>query len=100
MTPYDPRTQSMFAQLRAAFMAAGRRRRHGDSRAYAALFGMVQRQASMVSFVGIFQLLGDLFIALDAARAPDEAAEAAPGSRARALGNDPRASRAVPRGGQ
>ena len=33
-------------------------------RAYAALFGMVQRQASMVSFVGIFQLLGVLFLAL------------------------------------
>jgi DHA2 family multidrug resistance protein len=30
----------------------------------AAMFGMVQRQASMVSFVSIFQLLGFLFIAL------------------------------------
>ena len=34
------------------------------SRAYAALFGMVQRQATMVSFVGLFQLLGVLFLAL------------------------------------
>ena len=34
------------------------------SRAYAALFGMVQRQATMVSFVGIFQLLGVVFFAL------------------------------------
>ena len=28
------------------------------NRAYAALFGMVQRQASIVSFVGLFELLG------------------------------------------
>jgi DHA2 family multidrug resistance protein len=34
------------------------------ARANAALFGMVQRQATMVSFVGIFQLLGVLFVAL------------------------------------
>ncbi len=34
------------------------------SRAYAALFGMVQRQAAMVSFVGIFWLLGSLFVVL------------------------------------
>jgi MFS transporter, DHA2 family, multidrug resistance protein len=33
-------------------------------RANAALCGMVQRQATMVSFVGIFQLLGVLFVAL------------------------------------
>jgi DHA2 family multidrug resistance protein len=34
------------------------------SRAYAAMFGMVQRQASMVAFVSIFQLLGIMFILL------------------------------------
>ena len=34
------------------------------NRAYALLFGMVQRQASMVSFVTIFWLLGMLFLAL------------------------------------
>ena len=33
-------------------------------RAYAALFGMVQRQAAMVSFVGLFQLLGIVFLLL------------------------------------
>jgi MFS transporter, DHA2 family, multidrug resistance protein len=35
-----------------------------SERANAALFGMVQRQATMVSFVGIFQLLGVLFVAM------------------------------------
>ena len=33
-------------------------------RAYAAIYGMVQRQASMVSFVTIFRLLGLVFIVL------------------------------------
>lgn len=64
ITAYDPATQSMFAQMRGAFMAAGNDVTTATERAYAAMFGMVQRQASMVSFVGLFQLLGFLFLAL------------------------------------
>ena len=33
-------------------------------RAYAAVFGAVQRQASMVSFVHVFRLLGIIFLLL------------------------------------
>src|SRR6185312_12211716 len=55
---YNPAAQSMLAQLRAGFMAAGADVVTATSRAYAALFGMVQRQAAMVAFVQIFQLLG------------------------------------------
>ena len=64
VTAYDPASQSILYQLRAGFMAAGADIATATERAYAALFGMVQRQATMVSFVGIFQLLGLLFIAL------------------------------------
>ena len=64
VTPYDAASQSLLAQLRGAFMAAGADAITATNRAYAAMFGMVQRQAAMVSFVGIFQLLGILFIAL------------------------------------
>ena len=65
VTPYDPATQSMFAQMRGGVHGGRRRRRRPrPSRAYAALFGMVQRQATMVSFVGIFQLLGVIFLVL------------------------------------
>ncbi len=63
VTPFDPASQSMLAGLRQAFMAAGAasaRRPPARTRA----FGMVQRQATMVSFVGIFQLLGVMFVAL------------------------------------
>ncbi len=64
VTPYDPVSQSTFLRMKGAFMAAGADSATATSRATAALFGMVQRQASMVSFVGIFQLLGVLFLAL------------------------------------
>jgi MFS transporter, DHA2 family, multidrug resistance protein len=64
VSAYDPTSQTMIAQMRAAFMAAGTDAVTATSRAYAALFGTVQRQAAMVSFVGIFQWLGIVFIAL------------------------------------
>jgi len=64
VTMYDQASQSIFASLRAGFMAAGADAVTATSRAYAALFGMVQRQAAMVAFVGIFQLLGVMFLAL------------------------------------
>jgi MFS transporter, DHA2 family, multidrug resistance protein len=64
VTPYDPASQSMMYQFRAAFLAAGSDAVTATNRAYAALFGLVQRQATMVAFVGIFQLMGVIFIAL------------------------------------
>jgi len=64
VTAYDPASQTMMMQMKAAFMAAGSDAVTATNRAYAAMFGLLQRQATMVSFVGIFQLLGILFIAL------------------------------------
>jgi DHA2 family multidrug resistance protein len=62
--PYNPTASAMFNQMRNAFMAGGADPVTATNRAYAAMFGMVQRQGSMVSFVGLFQLLGVLFVAL------------------------------------
>ena len=64
VTLFDPTTSEVLAQLKAAFMA-----RTGDAvaatnQAYVVLYGMVQRQAAMVSFVMIFRLLGILFFVL------------------------------------
>jgi len=61
---YDPETQQMFLQMRSAFVAAGADVATATNRAYAALFGMISRQAAMVSFVGLFELLGFVFLAL------------------------------------
>src|SRR6058998_3288064 len=64
VTPYDAASQTMVAQMKGAFMAAGADAVTATNRAYAALFGLVQRQATMMSFVGIFQLMGIVFFAL------------------------------------
>ena len=62
VTATDQTSQSLFFQMRGAFMAAGADISTATDRAYAAMFGMVQRQAAIVSFVGLFQLLGLVFI--------------------------------------
>jgi DHA2 family multidrug resistance protein len=64
VTIFDPTTNQVLAQLKAAFLA-----RSGDvvsatNQAYVVLYGMVQRQAAMVSFVMIFRLLGILFLVM------------------------------------
>jgi len=64
VTPYDPASQSMLAGLRGAFVAAGADAATATSRAHATLFGVVQRHAAMVAFVGIFQLMGIAFVVL------------------------------------
>jgi DHA2 family multidrug resistance protein len=61
VTGFDETSQTMFTQMRAAFMATGSDAVTATNRAYAALAGMVARQASIVSFVGLFQLLGIVF---------------------------------------
>jgi DHA2 family multidrug resistance protein len=64
VTEYGPEAQALFQQTRGAFMAAGADSVTATNRAYGAMFGMVQRQASIVSFVNLFQLLGILFLVL------------------------------------
>jgi DHA2 family multidrug resistance protein len=61
---YDPKTQMMLAQLKSGFMAKGADAATATERSYAALHGMLLQQASIVSFVWLFQLLGGLFLSL------------------------------------
>jgi len=62
VTPYSPQTQSAFESLRSFFMSSGVDAATASQRAYAALFGMVQRQASMLSFNHTYLFLAVLFI--------------------------------------
>jgi DHA2 family multidrug resistance protein len=62
--PYSPATQRAFNAARAAFMAAGADITTATQRAYASLYGSVQQQASMVSFVLLFRILGVIFLLL------------------------------------
>ncbi len=61
---YDLKTQQMFEAMRQAFMARGADAVTATRQAYAALFGMVERQASMLSFVDAFWLLGAIFLGM------------------------------------
>jgi len=64
VTAFDPATTGVLEQLKAGFMARGADVVTATSQAYAALYGMIQRQAAMVSFVTIFRLLGLLFLVM------------------------------------
>jgi MFS transporter, DHA2 family, multidrug resistance protein len=62
VTPFSPAAQQMIAAARAGFMAKGMDAYTATRAAYAAVFGMVQQQAAMLSFVGAFRLLGIMFL--------------------------------------
>jgi DHA2 family multidrug resistance protein len=62
VTTYDAPAVTMFQNLRAMFIAAGSDVVTAQERAQAALFGMVQRHAAMLSFVDVFRFMGGLFI--------------------------------------
>src|SRR5438477_4674325 len=64
ITIYDPKTTTLLAQLKAGFLAKGVDAVTAGERAYAALHGMLLAQASMVSFVWLFRLLGGIFLML------------------------------------
>lgn len=61
---YDPQTQSMLSQLTQGMMAAGADAVTATQRAYVVMHGLLLRQASMVSFVEVFRLLGALFLVM------------------------------------
>jgi len=61
---YSPQTQRAFEAARAGFLAAGSDMTTATQRAYGALFGTVQQQAAMVSFVLLFRILGVMFLLL------------------------------------
>jgi len=62
VSAFDTTTQTMLAQITGGLVAAGTDAATATQRAYAILNGMLFRQASMVSFVMLFRLLGGIFI--------------------------------------
>lgn len=61
---YDPVAQSTLAQITQGLIAAGSDAVTATQRAYVIMHSMILRQASMVSFVTVFQALGILFLAM------------------------------------
>jgi DHA2 family multidrug resistance protein len=60
--PYSLQGQIALTSLRAAFLARGADAATATQRAYAALYGMVQRQAALISFLDGFRLLALVFV--------------------------------------
>ncbi|HEY2149208.1 MAG TPA: DHA2 family efflux MFS transporter permease subunit [Vicinamibacterales bacterium] len=61
---YDRPSQAMLVRMQTAFVAAGADVVTASHRAEAAVFGVIQRQAAMLSFIAIFQLLGIVTLAV------------------------------------
>ena len=62
VTPYSPKTQAMQHGLQSMFQASGSDPATASHQAYVSMFGMVQRQAVMLSFLDVFQLLALIFL--------------------------------------
>ena len=62
--PYSPATQARLEAARQGFIAMGSDPVTAARRAYAALYGAVQQQASIVAFVHVFRTLGIVFLLL------------------------------------
>jgi DHA2 family multidrug resistance protein len=62
--PYSPQVEALLDGLRASFLARGADLVTATERSYAALFGMVQRQAAMLAFLDVFRLLAVLFLVM------------------------------------
>jgi DHA2 family multidrug resistance protein len=61
---YSPQARAFLEQMRAAFVARGADLATAARQAQAAAWGLVQRQASMLSFTDVFRMMALLFVAL------------------------------------
>jgi DHA2 family multidrug resistance protein len=62
VTAYGLRSQEMLNSIRSAMIASGSDSVTATQKAQAMLFGMVQRQATMLSFLDLMKVFGGLFI--------------------------------------
>ncbi|MDQ2901253.1 MAG: EmrB/QacA family drug resistance transporter, partial [Acidobacteriota bacterium] len=58
---YNPQARAMIDNMRSGFIAGGSDFATATHQAYNALFGLVQRQAAMISFNEVFFLFGGIF---------------------------------------
>ena len=64
VTAYNPTARSMLAAIRNAMMAHGSDLTAATQRSYGVVFGMIQREAAIQAYLGVFFLLSVLFIAV------------------------------------
>ena len=64
VTPYSTEVAERLAQMQAYFESQGADATTAMMRAYAALSGLIEQQAAVLSFVDAFHLLGVVFLAM------------------------------------
>ncbi len=64
VTSYNPAASSMLANLKAGLISGGSDVYTASQQAYAAVFGMMEREAAMLAFIKSFRLLGIMFFAM------------------------------------
>ena len=64
VTATNPQTQQATAQLQQWFLQAGADQVTASRQTLAALYGLVQQQAALLSYEGVFRLMGLLFLAV------------------------------------
>jgi DHA2 family multidrug resistance protein len=63
VTPFSPRTHMTLEALQRMYVAHGSHPTTARQQAYATVWGMVQRQAAMISYLDVFRVLTFLFVA-------------------------------------
>src|SRR5262249_39315927 len=64
VTPYSTKSWSVLSALRGGMAAHGSDPATAARQGYQALFGVIERQASILSFVTVFQILAAIFLAM------------------------------------
>jgi DHA2 family multidrug resistance protein len=64
VTPFDPKTQALIGSIKQALIARGSPAYHAATQSYAAVYGMVERQATILAFLDVFRVLGVIFFLL------------------------------------
>jgi DHA2 family multidrug resistance protein len=62
VTAYNPKARALFGHLQAGMAAHGGGKPLAAQRSYGTIFGMIQRQATIISYVDVFQLLALIFL--------------------------------------
>ncbi len=64
ITPYDHSSQMTYRGMQAWFMAHGSSSTDAAKKSMGAIYGMVQQQAALLSFVEAFWIMGVIFLAM------------------------------------
>jgi DHA2 family multidrug resistance protein len=64
VTPYDAAAQRMLSQAQAMLMRSGADPATANRQAVATIYGVVRQQASVLSFLTVFQMMGMVFLAI------------------------------------